>query len=260
MIKALFFDIDGTLVSFRTHQIPTSTVQALTEARRRGVRVFIATGRPMHFINNLSAITPLIDGYMTTNGAQCFIGDREVRLTPIRQHDVDVVLAEVNARRLPCVVVSTGGFTMLHPTADTDAVVCGTLNLDYRAIASPLDVVMRYPVTQLTPFWDETLEREVLARTEACTSARWYPAFSDVTAAQADKGQGLEVMAAAAGISVEETMAFGDGGNDIPLLRRAGIGVAMGNALPHVQSAADYVTAAIDEDGVAVALRHFDVV
>ena len=53
MIKALFFDIDGTLVSFTTHAIPQSTVKALTRAREKGIKIFISTGRPMPFINNL---------------------------------------------------------------------------------------------------------------------------------------------------------------------------------------------------------------
>ena len=54
MIKALFFDIDGTLVSFKTHQIPVSTVSAIAEAKARGVQIFISTGRPKIIINNLA--------------------------------------------------------------------------------------------------------------------------------------------------------------------------------------------------------------
>ena len=46
MIKALFFDIDGTLVSFQTHRIPDSTVQAIRQAKELGIKVFISTGRP----------------------------------------------------------------------------------------------------------------------------------------------------------------------------------------------------------------------
>ena len=53
MIKALFFDVDGTLVSFNTHKIPTSTVEALEEAKKRGVKLFIATGRPIQLLNNI---------------------------------------------------------------------------------------------------------------------------------------------------------------------------------------------------------------
>ena len=46
MNKALFFDIDGTLVSFHTHEIPASTIEALTQAKKEGARIFISTGRP----------------------------------------------------------------------------------------------------------------------------------------------------------------------------------------------------------------------
>ena len=45
MTKALFFDIDGTLVSFETHRIPSSTIEALEAARAKGLKIFIATGR-----------------------------------------------------------------------------------------------------------------------------------------------------------------------------------------------------------------------
>ena len=46
MTKALFFDIDGTLVSFETHRIPSSTIEALEAAHAKGLKIFIATGRP----------------------------------------------------------------------------------------------------------------------------------------------------------------------------------------------------------------------
>ena len=48
-IKAIFFDIDGTLVSFKTHAIPQSALDAIHRIREKGVKVFIATGRPMPF-------------------------------------------------------------------------------------------------------------------------------------------------------------------------------------------------------------------
>ena len=70
-IKALFFDIDGTLVSFKSHRIPQSTVDALEQAKKNGVEVYISTGRPKQIINNLGQIEHLIDGYITANGARC---------------------------------------------------------------------------------------------------------------------------------------------------------------------------------------------
>ena len=57
-----------------------------------------------------------------------------------------------------------------------------------------------------------------------------------------------------------ETMAFGDGGNDISIIKEAGIGVAMGNAGEEVKEIADYVTSSVDDDGVKNALLHFGVI
>lgn len=68
-IKALFFDIDGTLVSFQTHRIPKSTVDALEQAKLNGVKFYISTRRYIMLITNLGQIEHLIDGYITTNGA-----------------------------------------------------------------------------------------------------------------------------------------------------------------------------------------------
>ena len=85
MIKALFFDIDGTLVSFKTHEIPVSTIEALTAAKAKGIHIFISTGRPRVIINNLSALQErnLIDGYITMNGAYCFVEDTVIYKSPI---------------------------------------------------------------------------------------------------------------------------------------------------------------------------------
>ena len=65
---ALFFDIDGTLVSFETHEIPPSTILALTQAKANGHKVFIATGRPPIIITNLGVIEHMIDGYVMMMG------------------------------------------------------------------------------------------------------------------------------------------------------------------------------------------------
>ncbi len=80
MTKALFFDIDGTLVSFETHRIPPSTIEALEAAHAKGLKIFIATGRPKAIINNLSELQDrnLVDGYITMNGAYCFVGEQVI--------------------------------------------------------------------------------------------------------------------------------------------------------------------------------------
>ena len=73
----------------------------------------------------------------------------------------------------------------------------------------------------------------------------------------ADKGMGLSTIIARHGIKPEETMAFGDGGNDMSIIKKAGIGVAMGNANEPLKNAADYITDSVDEDGIYKALKRW---
>ena len=76
----------------------------------------------------------------------------------------------------------------------------------------------------------------------------------------ADKGEGLLAMAKHQGLDPQYTMAFGDGGNDTTMIRKAGIGVAMGNAIDELKKEADFVTTTVDEDGIQYALRHFGLI
>ena len=62
------------------------------------------------------------------------------------------------------------------------------------------------------------------------------------------------------GFSIDECMAFGDGGNDIAMLKAVGTGIAMGNSSDEVKAAADYVTTSVDEDGIYNGLRHFGII
>ena len=79
----------------------------------------------------------------------------------------------------------------------------------------------------------------------------------EINAVGVDKGRGLMELGELLGICPQEIMAFGDGDNDIRMLEKAGIGVAMGNALDNVKAAADYVTDTNDEEGVAKAIIKF---
>ncbi|CDB11512.1 cof-like hydrolase [Bacteroides sp. CAG:633] len=109
----------------------------------------------------------------------------------------------------------------------------------------------------MTPFLVESQEREVSPYTPNCEMGRWHPAFVDVTAKGNTKQKGIDEIIRHFGIRLEDTIAFGDGGNDISMLRHAGIGIAMGNAADHVKAAADYVTDTVDNDGIAKAIEQW---
>ena len=260
MIKALFFDVDGTLVSFNTHTIPTSTVDALKEAKKRGVKLFIATGRPIQLLNNIPEVEHLMDGYILATGALCTYEDKVVREDLIPQAEVEALIDFCKQRSLPAVVVGREDIQLVNRNEQFEDIFRNLLNVSYNKFDVLMDEVINQGVLQITPFITEDEEDIIKPQLKSCASARWHPAFCDINNSSADKANGIRAIAQQLGIDISETMAFGDGGNDISMLKAAGTSVAMGNALDKVKASATYVTTSVDEDGIANALRHFGII
>ena len=105
MIKAVFFDIDGTLVSFHTHRVSEATRQAIRQLRTQGIKVFIATGRHLQVINNLGDLE--FDGYVTLNGSCCYIGrDRVIYRRMIPEIALEhLIKYQEEKETFPCIFV-----------------------------------------------------------------------------------------------------------------------------------------------------------
>ena len=261
MIKALFFDIDGTLVSFETHLIPDSTVEALKIAKENGIKIFISTGRPKAFLtSNLDVIKPLIDGYITNNGALVDVGGESVVKHNISKSDVKKLLDDARDFDYPTILMSTDDFSVFNHKPVVEKVFNVGLHIPVDVNRIPIEDILPQDIMQITSFFDEAHEKVLMPTVETCVAGRWSPEFVDITSIHADKGKGLEAVANYLGIQIAETMSFGDGGNDIPIIQKAGIGIAMGNSMPGVQHHADYVTTSVDDDGIANALRHFGII
>ena len=255
MIKALFFDIDGTLVSFKTHKIPQSTVDALRKAKANGVKVYISTGRPVDFINNLQQREGLIDGYITTTGALCIVGNERFGCHSISKDSIEKIIAAAKHMGKSCIVVGAEHCGIVNDSPEVTRLFREGLNLHYDFY--PVEEVLKEPILQISPFFSEEEDADVMSGISDCVSSRWHPAFTDITNINADKGKALVAMCKHEGFEVPETMAFGDGGNDKSILKQTGIGVAMGNSRDAVKAVADYVTTSVDDDGVKNALEHF---
>ena len=104
-----------------------------------------------------------------------------------------------------------------------------------------------------------TKDRESLLLDQAphLKTTRWHPSFLDVIPATGGKDHGMDAILEHFHIPLEESMAFGDGENDLTMLRHAGVGVAMGSASEVVKAGAGYITGSVEEDGIVSALKHF---
>lgn len=257
MIKALFFDIDGTLVSFKTHKIPESTLNAIAAAKAKGIKVFIATGRAWAIINNLGNLQ--FDGYVTMNGAYCTVGrDEVIYKNTIPQQDVEAMLSTVRKKNISTVFVTEKKVQIANPSWLSNE-FSTLLEVPPLPIIE-LDNIPTEGIYQMSPFVTPAQEKKLMMMLKNCESGRWHPSFTDIVAVGSGKHKGIDAMINHFGIALEETMAFGDGGNDISMLKHAGIGVAMGNAADNVKQAADYVTDTVEKNGVEKALKHFEVI
>lgn len=259
-VKAVFFDIDGTLVSFHTHLVPDSTRCALAALRERGIPTFIASGRHKLSINNLPGLE--FDGYVTINGTLATIGrgDKEhvVYRRPIPAPDIQLWLNHLDAEPRSTILVTERRLLLNYTNAEMEQIF-ELLNFptpptgDLRSIADE-------PVHQVITTFATGDEARLMTYLPHCKTTRWHPLFTDIIERSGSKATGIDALIHHLGLRRDEIMAFGDGGNDCEMLEMAGLGVAMGNADEPIKAIADYVTTSVDEDGVALALRHFGLI
>lgn len=260
MIRALFFDIDGTLVSFNTHKVAQSTIDGLNIAKERGIKIFISTGRPLSFINKLEDIEHLIDGYITTNGSYNFMGKSVISMHSIPKEEVLTLVDYLNKHEYPAILVGTDNTAVINHKPIVDRIVIDTLNITNIDYSITAETVLQQDILQITPFITQEQQDIIMPQIPHCASERWHPEFIDTVNKQASKGKALSDIVAYNDLLISETMAFGDGGNDISMLLKAGVGVAMGNANDNVKAMANYVTSSADDDGIYKALKHFEVI
>jgi len=255
-IQAVFFDIDGTLVSFKTHSIPLSAKEAIQQLRHKGIKVVISTGRAPCDINNLEDL--VFDGFITANGACCIDSKGEViDLHFISKESLDRLALYMQEKPFACSFMTEKG-NFINYVDDLMLSLSKLVNVSLPPV-KPVQEIFAHDIFQLDAFIDLACETELLTHVLTdCISCRWHPYFADINVKNCSKATGMDRFMTYFGIENGQTMAFGDGGNDISMLKHATIGVAMGNAKDHVKAAADYVTTPVDEDGIVNALKHFN--
>jgi len=251
MIKAIFFDIDGTLLSHSMGCIPPDTLEALCRLREKGIRTAIATGRHLLEMRELPVWQTPYDGYVLLNG-QMVLGKELEPLfeAPFLPAERDYLVRLFEEKKTPLILADR---QRMYINFSTPAV-----ERAQAAISTPVPPVGQYrgeSLFQAIAFAGAGAEETLSRALPGCGLTRWNPFGIDVTPQGGGKVTGLRLLMERWGICREETMAFGDGENDLEMLRFAGIGVAMGNAPESVKEAADYVTSSVDDGGVARGLK-----
>ncbi len=251
-MRIAFFDIDGTLATGT--KVPESAAAALARMRANGDLVFICTGRARAYVE--ANFGDYADGFVCSNGRTAFMGNRTLVDEPLTAQQI--------ARFTAALDEAGAGYAFF---GERDAWYGG--NEAYRDVAEPvlklghlprIDEVSDIRAYNFDIYFDDASHRERAAKAlgdECLVNPHGPHPSADVTVRGADKGDAVRGVAAALGVAIEDTYAFGDGINDLSMVVAAGHGVAMGNAVDELKAAAEFVTADIDKDGVALGLAHF---
>lgn len=270
-IKMIGVDLDGTLLD--SNKVFTDySRQVVAEALRQGIIVLPATGRPASGIPKEVAEFPGIRYALTSNGARVLDMQEEKvlyeRLIPYKAGEklleilqkYDALLEiyydgigyanerdlKVIERYMPSAPMVKYILNTRRPVKD----VCGMYHMERR------------PVDKVQALFADLEEKkaafaEVREKIPEITVCGALHNNLEANAKEAKKGIALIKLGELLGISKEEIMACGDGSNDIEMVREAGFGVAMSNAIDEVKEAADYVTLSNDEDGAAKAIEKY---
>ncbi len=255
-IKVIFFDIDGTLLSHTTGTVPESTVRSLKKLQEKGIKIVVATGRDIIEMKKLPITHLNFDGYLTLNGNICLDKDEKMFAgNEIDPGEVEILVQIFKAGRIPFVLIGENNRYINY----VDDVVIETQQSTHGTIPD-IGEYHGEKIYQCLAFVNDETRAKLDEMLDQCSITSWNKTGIDIIARTGGKAAGIQKFLDKEGLRKSQTMAFGDGENDLSMLKYAGIGVAMGNGVEKLRRSADYVTTDIDDNGIENALKHFNLI
>lgn len=275
-VKAVFFDIDGTLLT-DNRDVSQSTIVAINALKKQGILVGLATGRGPRFLLHYMASLG-IDVAIAYNGQYIFSREEVLFTNALEQDDVSAMITYANQHQKDLSLGTATGVTGSH------IMTFGSGNLVYRLTrmiptswAGMVNFIFNRLIRWLKPqksvdlqdLSEQPIYQMMLLVTERETKklAGLFPQFSmtrsspyavDVISKGMSKLQGIRLVGEYYGFTEDEVMAFGDSTNDMEMIAGVQFSVAMGNANKRVKKVACYVTDTNNRDGIYKALQHFN--
>lgn len=271
--RLLALDVDGTLLD-PAGRLQPIVCQAVTAAQQRGLRVLLCTGRRFRTALPLAQTLQLQEPLIVHNGAlvKDAVSGRTLQqsympheiyqqgLTLLRQLGTPMVYIDAFHEQIDILIESV---ELAHPfqrqyLQDNLAHCHVVVNIDTPPTQGVVMMSIMADESSLLPL---RLSIEVglgmRARVNLLVNKNYQGHILEILHPAVSKWHALEQFAAQEGIMPEEIVAVGDDHNDLEMIRYAGLGIAMGNAIATVKAAADYVTGSNAEDGLVRALERF---
>lgn len=248
-----FFDIDGTTFRNDIQASPESTISTIHMLRKKGKKCCICTSRssdemihlPEDYLNMFDAIIRLAGGHITIDGNDFY--------QEINHDEVCQAVKYLDKNHIPYRFVTIDEKSYLYNSTEF---VRGLFRYQY-GMVPPEKKYENEKVIHLQYYPFEESQNDDLNKIFTNSLITHLKISHEVTQGNIDKGKAILKVAEYYGHDRENTVAFGDGENDITMLKKAQIGIAMGNACQQCLDIADYVTDRIEDDGLYNACKHF---
>ena len=244
-IRAVLFDVDGTLLSFNSHAMLDSSRKALDQLGERGIMRILATGRPLYELHGID--TSLFDAFVLFNGQYCILNGEVIVDKPLSPECVRTAVEQVDQGLYPCLFME-GQRAYASPKNEAfhklEALIGSSFpEGDYhQALTNHI-----YQLNAYVAPGEEHILTDVMPDVKW---TRWSEYFIDVMPAHGGKEYGIATMFEHLNIHPDQAVAFGDGGNDIGMFELVGHGVAMGNAVEDLKAVAQSITEDCESDGI----------
>lgn len=291
MYKLIAIDIDGTLLK-NDKTISSETFNAIQKARNKGVKIILTTGRPIQGLEKYSKKLGLItdeDYGISCSGALIHrLGNREVLFRSTLAYE-DLQFLYSFSKKLGITLNALTDSLILTPSLNLTTQIESSLSnmpmkiVDFDSLPKTTTINRIVYINENEAFINHlhkvikkisipyipvnikngndnlSLSKDRLPREiyEKFTILKPSSNTLEILSKGINKGSSISFLAEILGIKQEEVIAIGDSGNDIEMIKYAGLGVAMGNAFPEIKEAASYITYTNEEDGVAHVIEKF---
>jgi len=264
MYKLIALDMDGSLLNGE-NKISTANFNAIQKARENGVKVVLASGRPLvgfkRYLEELNLISEN-EYAVAFNGAlvQSSEGTEIISKTTLTVDDYKYLYElskelKVNIHVLTeSKVITPKDNEYTRREAKLNQIPIEILAVEDVDASTTIVKVMFIGEPQLITEIIENMPDEISSKYAIVRSSPFYLEFLHKSV---NKGAGIAALAEKLNIKQEEVICIGDAGNDIHMIKYAGLGVAMGNAFPEVKKIANFITKTNEQDGVAYIIDKF---
>ncbi|MBP1968252.1 Cof subfamily protein (haloacid dehalogenase superfamily) [Virgibacillus natechei] len=254
--KIVFFDIDGTLLD-HGKRIPSSTIEAIQKLKQNNIYVAIATGRAPFMFEAIREKLG-IESFVSFNGQYVVFEGRTIYNNAL-SHDALVNLYNKSMdHNYPMVFMNE---KEMRASVDKHPYIRESFeSLQFHYPDVDPYFFHNNHIYQALLFCEEGQENQFVKSADAFDFIRWHHYSCDVLPGGGSKAIGMEKIIEASGLDIGDSYGFGDGLNDIEMIRETGTGVVMGNGVRELKEVADYITDDVANDGIAKALEQLKLI